>query len=80
MPHGVYERPRYYETHDGKCVDMDEECRDEQLVCEKKQRKLGMWAGDENIESYYYDAVNLIFPGESGDDYENDNPRKGHKY
>jgi len=81
MPHGVYERPRLVETFDGKYVDLDAECREEQAECEAKQRKHGLWAGAEEIESYYYDTVNLIFPGDDPEDgYENENPRKGHRY
>ena len=78
MPHGVYEQPRFIETFDGKCVDIDRECREEQMHCEKALRKAELWAGKENIESYYYDSVNIMFPGQTpdDDDYANVNPKK----
>jgi len=78
MPHGVYERPRLIENPDGKIVDMDKECREEQMKCEKKLRKHGLWAGDEEIESYHYKSVHIIFPGDDPEaGYENSNPHKG---
>ena len=50
-------------THD--VVDLDQICRDELAENERHMRKLGLWGGREEVESYHYDQVDIIWPDET---------------